>query len=200
MPIDTNKSIRAFIAIETPEKLKKKLQHLQEEMKQANPAGIKWVEAHNVHLTLKFLSTISETTMNKVIDVLEVVCSSFPPFPLGASTLGAFPNIRQPRVFWLGLNSNLTSLTTLQKAIDNQLVPLGFIPEARPFAPHLTLARLRDDVSLSFQRSFGDLIMKTRWQEEETWTVKKVTLMKSQLLPAGPIYSRLAEIELKESE
>ena len=200
MLTDTSKTIRAFIAIELPEELTKKLRYLQEDMQRTNPVGIKWVEARNIHLTLKFLATISETTVHRIINVLEAVCPSFSPFSLEALTLGAFPNIRQPRVFWLGLNGDVNTLITLQKAIDDQLVPLGFAPEARPFSPHLTLARLRDGAALPIQRTFGDLIMKTNWQQGETWTVKKVTLMKSQLLPAGPVYSRLAEIGLRESE
>ena len=200
MPTDTNKLLWAFRAIELPQELTMKLQSLQEDMKRSNPAGVKWVEAHNIHLTLKFLDAISESTMNRIIDALKAICPLYSLFSLETSTLGAFPNIQRPKVFWLGLNGNLTPLITLQKAIDVGLTPLGFSPENRPFSPHLTLARLRDGIAPSVQRAFGDLILKTGWQGGETWIVKKITLMKSQLLPSGPVYSRLAEIRLGKSE
>jgi 2'-5' RNA ligase len=198
--MNTDTQIRAFIAIDIPEELKIKLQLLQDDLKRANPTGIKWVETRNIHLTLKFLSSISTSTVDSITGVLRTVCASHTPFSLQSDKPGAFPNPRQPRVFWLGLNGNLTALTALQKAIEDQLAPLGFAPETRPFTAHLTLARVRDGITPSAQRSFGESITKTGWQDGESWTVGKVLLMQSRLFPAGPVYNRLAEIPLAAPE
>jgi 2'-5' RNA ligase len=73
---------------------------------------------------------------------------------------------------------------------------LGFTRESRPFAAHLTLARLRDDCSTGERSSFADLIEGARLEANFSMSVSSVSLVRSQLRPEGAFYTRLAEFRL----
>jgi 2'-5' RNA ligase len=189
-------SIRAFIAIEIPDAVKIRINTLQNAIKFSSPPHIKWVEASNIHITLKFFAGINETDVQRIIDALHRTCSNFSPFSLRTGNPGAFPNLRRPRVLWLGLNGDTATLSSLQNTIDSGLESHGFAREIRPFEPHLTLARVKDSIAAADQQLLGNIIIKTEWEPRDEWSVTKVTLLRSRLLPAGPVYSRLAEVML----
>ncbi|MFC1966658.1 2'-5' RNA ligase family protein, partial [Chloroflexota bacterium] len=77
------------------------------------------------------------------------------------------------------------------------LAHLGFAPESRPFTPHLTLARLRNQASLDERQRFGQLIAGTRYEAAHTIKVDAISLMKSQLTREGAVYSRISSVRLK---
>ena len=93
----------------------------------------------------------------------------------------------------------MDKVVSLQQRIDAGLVQLGFVRERRPFTPHLTLARLRERTLPGERRDFGELVMKTPLEVNYEVGVDSVSLMRSQLLPGGAVYSRLAEVRLKKS-
>jgi 2'-5' RNA ligase len=115
---------------------------------------------------------------------------------LEISGLGAFPSLRQARVFWVGIGGEVDKLSKLQQNIDSALAVLGFAKEERPFVPHLTLARLRPGASPLERRSFGELVDPTIFEDKYHIEVEAVSLMRSQLTPAGAVYTRLSAVEL----
>jgi 2'-5' RNA ligase len=84
----------------------------------------------------------------------------------------------------------------LHKAIEDAMSKLGYAGESRPFTAHLTLARLREESSITdrvdFARSVQARVFKPLYDIE----VNSVALMRSQLTPRGAIYTRLAEFGL----
>jgi len=118
-------------------------------------------------------------------------------FQLKIGGLAALPNFGRPRVLWVGIGGEVDRLVDLQQRLDRGLVPLGFAPETRPFTPHLTLARLRQGTSPQDQRDFGESVMKTPLEVTYEMNVSSLSLMRSQLLPGGAVYSRLAEVKWK---
>jgi 2'-5' RNA ligase len=190
------KLIRAFIAIELPEELQSGILRLQNEFKSAGHTRVKWVTPQNIHLTLKFLGNISSEKAEEIKEVLEKAKQGIAPFQLKTDKLGAFPNIRQPRVFWLGMTGELETLLTLQQCIDKALINLGFSKEERLFSPHITIARTRDSATREEKAEFGKSIEKTPFTDRYTIYVASFNLMRSQLLPSGAIYSRLAIVNL----
>jgi 2'-5' RNA ligase len=192
-----NQQIRSFIAIELPEEVKTGLNRLQAELKLPQHTFVKWVAPEGIHLTLKFLGNISPQKVAEITGVMEQASQGISPFQLEIHEVGAFPNLRQPRVLWLGIRGEIDKLVAWQQRIDNGLVPLGFAKETRPFTPHLTLARLREGVSPGDRRDFGELVIKTPVEVNFKVNVNSLNLMKSQLLPGGAVYSRLAEVKLK---
>src|SRR5207244_6638048 len=120
---------------------------------------------------------------------------------LRTGALGCFPSGRQPRVLWLGLDGDLEPLGALRDAVEEAISPLGWPdPQAgaptRPFAPHLTLARLRPDASHAERAGIGQACG-TIWPPPPThFAVQEVSLMLSELRPDGARYTPLARVPL----
>jgi len=189
--------IRSFIAIELPRELKLALFQLQEDLKSASSVPVKWVDPGNIHLTLKFLGDISPEITGRITSALEDAARGTPPFDIEVSGLGVFPNNKRVQIIWVGLAGELVKLGQLQKRIEEMLTPLGFPSEARPFSPHLTLARVRDYARPDDRFALGELIAGTRFEQKYKINVNAVLLIKSQLTREGPIYSRISAIALK---
>ena len=110
--------------------------------------------------------------------------------------LGVFPNIHKPRVVWVGIEGSVNELVNLQKVIDSRLAKLGFPSEKRPFSPHITLARFHEKGDAKDIFDFADSVCKYKYEKRLRILVDKVSLMRSQLLPTGAIYTRLNELQL----
>lgn len=189
--------IRSFIAIELPEEVRGGLARLRNELKRNEHKFVKWVNPDGLHLTLKFLGNIPSKRVTEIINVIEEVTQGVSAFHLEISGLGAFPSLRQARVFWVGIGGEVDKLSKLQQNIDSALAVLGFTKEERPFVPHLTLARLRPGASPLERRSFGELVDPTIFEDIYHIEVEAVSLMRSQLTPAGAVYTRLSTVELE---
>ena len=188
--------IRSFIAIELPEEARSGLGKLRNELERVEHAFVKWVNPEGIHLTLKFLGSIPSKQVAEVGEAMEGATRGISPFHLEISGLGAFPNLKQPRVLWVGISGELDKLLGLQRNIDSALSPLGFTKEKRPFVPHLTLARIRERASPGERRTFGDLVVSTIFEDKYHIAVDAISLMRSQLTPAGAIYTRLSVVGL----
>ena len=191
-----NQQIRCFIAIELPDEVKAGLHQLQAELKLPGHTFVKWVAPESVHITLKFLGNIDPEKVTPITRIIEQAGKTFSPFQLETGEVGAFPNLRQPRVLWLSIRGELDKLIALQQRIDDGLTQLQFAKETREFTPHLTLARLRQGTSPRERREFGELVMKTPIEANYNINVDSISLMKSQLLPSGAVYSRLSQVRL----
>jgi 2'-5' RNA ligase len=104
--------------------------------------------------------------------------------------------VRQPRVLWVGVRGDTDKLSRLQQNIDSALGSMGFPREERPFTPHLTLCRLREGTSGPERRSFGELVNSAAFEDSYPVEVEAVELMRSQLTPAGAIYTCLSVVRL----
>ncbi len=191
--------VRSFIAIELPDELKLGLTQLEDQLKMSKQPWVKWVDPYNIHLTLKFLGSIAVDRINEIIGVMEEAIQGIPPFRLEVKDLGVFPNLRRVQVAWVGIRGEVDRLSQLQQHLESNLARLGFTPESRPFTPHLTMARLRNRVSLDERQSFGQLIATTRFETTYTIKVDAISLMRSQLTREGAIYSRISSVGLDKS-
>jgi len=189
--------IRSFIAIELPDELKLGLAQLQDRLKSGKQPWLKWVDPYGIHLTLKFLGNIDVDKIGAITKAIEAAAQGISPFHLEVKDLGVFPNLRRVQVVWVGVSGELDKLAQLQQRIESNLTPLGFTTEARPFTPHLTLARLRSQASLDERQRFGQLIASTKFEAAYTIEVEAINLMRSQLTREGAIYSRISSVELK---
>ncbi|GAI08691.1 unnamed protein product [marine sediment metagenome] len=192
--------VRSFIAIELPEELKLGLTRLEAQLKSGEQSWVKWVDPHSIHLTLKFLGSIAVDRTGEITKVIEEAAQGVSPFHLEVKDLGTFPSLRRVQVAWVGIGGEVDKLNQLQKRVEANLIPLGFTQEARPFTPHLTLARLRNWASLDERQRFGQLISDTRFEETYTIEVDAISLMKSQLTREGAIYSRISLIGLSKAD
>jgi 2'-5' RNA ligase len=188
--------IRSFIAIELSEEAKRGLARLRRELEKDEHKFVKWVDPGGIHLTLKFLGNIPAQRVAEITKAMEKAAQGISPFRLEISGLGAFTSLKQVRVFWVGIGGELDKLSRLQQSIDSALAALRFAKEERPFMPHLTLARIREGASPAERRSFGELVGSTVFEDKYPVEVEAIRLMRSQLTPAGAIYSCLSVVGL----
>ena len=189
--------VRSFIAIELPDRLKEELVQLQTKLKIDKQPGVRRVDPYGIHLTLKFLGNVAVDRTGEITRAMEAAAHGIPPFHLEIKELGVFPNLRRVQVAWVGVSGEVDKLSELQQRLESQLAHLGFTPESRPFTPHLTLARLRNTVSLDERQRFGQLITGTGFEATCAIEVDAINLMRSQLTREGAIYSRISLVELK---
>ncbi len=189
--------VRAFIAIELPDSVKSTLSQLQDNLKQSGSAPVKWVDPHSVHLTLKFLGNIEAGTVPEVTKAISEAARGIAPLRLELGEPGVFPNLRAPRVVWVGLGGETATLSVIQENIENALIPFGFSPERRAFSPHLTLGRVRERSSPDERRRLGEAVASLKVDTKLSFTVDSLSLMRSRLTPEGALYSRLSSVALE---
>jgi RNA 2',3'-cyclic 3'-phosphodiesterase len=183
--------IRAFIAVEIDPQLVRQISVVVADLK-PRIAGIRWVPQTHFHLTLKFLGDIEENKIKPIAQALELALRPFPRFTISAKDLGVFPDLKRPRVLWIGLEGK--KLLELASKVERALDPLGFVPEKRDFKPHLTVGRWRqfDDSS----RKLVEELEKWRGHEFGESTVAEVIFFQSELKREGAIHHRLKVVAL----
>jgi 2'-5' RNA ligase len=186
--------IRCFIAIEIPDELKAKIEDYIQELKPIAPK-IKWINAKNLHITLKFLGELNQGLLLKVQNELSGISSVVNPFEMYINGAGFFPNHFKPRVVWLGLQNNEdNSINKLHEWMDQKLEALGFKTEKRRFSPHLTLGRIKQ---VSNYQELNEYINLHKFHSS-VFNITRIVLMKSVLRSTGAEYSQLTSYKLKD--
>ncbi len=185
--------LRCFISLELPEELKKNIYGYIEKLKAAG-ADVKWIPPENLHLTLKFLGNTQEELLKDINERLFSLAKSYERFSLQVSGAGAFPNIKYPRVIWLGVHDS-EEIIKLQRDIDESMAGLGFEKDDKQFTPHLTIGRVKS------MRNKDALIKELATLKEVDFGkigVNNITMMKSELKPGGAEHVKLGEIPIGE--
>lgn len=195
--------IRAFLAILLDDPLRAELRSLQDSLRRRLGAEhdpsvrVQWVRPEALHVTVKFLGDIDEPQVEAIKAAVEPVCAQTVPVTVEFAHLGVFPDLRAPRVLWVGCRSapSVEALVSFATAVDRAMMPLGFEQERRPFQPHLTLARIK-----AGERAVGQGLLKTgivdRPLQPLSCRIARIHLMKSELRPSGPLYTPLWELNL----
>ena len=190
--------VRAFISVAISSEARAALAAVIERLRQQPDfSGVRWVKPEVVHLILKFLGEIPETQVETVLGAAERAAQGTGAMTLTLSGIGAFPNLRNPKVLWVGLAGDLDQLKAFHRRIDQEINSVtGFPLEKRDFSPHLTLARVRDTASSDQHRRIGQALSEVTLETEITWRVSEVNLMRSMLNPSGAEYDVLGSVEL----
>jgi len=188
-----SEKLRAFIAISLPESVLQAIVNVQETLKESG-LKIRWVRQEGIHLTIKFLGDIDRADVERIHSAMQQVTQVFSPLVLQGEGVGVFPDLKRPRVVWVGVSGEIKVLRALQRELEDQLDGLGFTKEKRSFKGHLTLGRIKgrtDGVKLGEAlRALGDF-------RTNPFTVQSVVLFQSDLRPDGAVYTRLAETALE---
>jgi RNA 2',3'-cyclic 3'-phosphodiesterase len=181
--------IRTFIAAPVTDSVREAVGGLIRKLSSSG-ADVKWVAAKNIHITLKFLGEIKPERIDPVVDAVRRL-QTHPPIRAVLEGTGVFPNWKRPSVLWAGVTAGKEELVRLAHETEEAMSGLGFEREARPFSPHLTIGRVRSMKRIEtlppLMEGFGPV----------EWPISTIHVMKSELTPAGPIYSVLATIELE---
>jgi 2'-5' RNA ligase len=190
-------TLRTFIAIELDQALQGSLKSLQTRLRQRlAPRSVRWVRPDGIHLTLKFLGDTPVSKLDAIKTALGQAAAEADPFTVTVGGVGCFPNVRRPRVVWVGLHEPAGALARLRDAVEAQVAPLGFPTERRPFSPHLTLGRVHRRASKSEVREIGQVVAASQIGITDEMAVTTVSYIKSDLRPTGAVYTTLLEAEL----
>ncbi len=183
--------MRLFIAARIPQEIQEEIGDFMDQFLKL-PGRVKWVEPHNIHITLKFLGETEQRLLEQVKAATKIAATGVGNFEIALRGCGVFPNPRSPRVFWIGIDDPQRKLASIASALDRELTPLGFEPEQRAFSPHLTLGRVKEPEQLEALKAafakatFGPISLK----------IETIHLVESHLKPSGPVYKDLAESRL----
>jgi 2'-5' RNA ligase len=187
---------RSFIALEIPKAIQNDFSHLIDMLKKILPLPIRWVQPGNIHMTLKFMGNISNTMYAALKVELVNIFGDLEPVALKFTGLGVFPNIRDPKVFWVGMETS-EYLITRVNLVEQFTRSLGIVPENRPFSAHLTLGRINENSGFAENPNIGKILSSVKYDLPDTLFSKYITIFKSDLTRQGPIYSPLFRVELQ---
>ena len=180
--------MRLFVAVDVPQDVKDAIERdVVGALRDALP-GARWTRPEGRHLTLTFLGEVADERATGVGQALAEAASRHVGFDAAFAELGGFPNVRRPRVLWLGVDMGAEELSALAADVEDVLRPLGFPGEDRPFRAHVTLARFPKP------RLVGS--MPAVAVPSTTFRVDEVVLFRSQLHPKGARYAVLERIPL----
>jgi 2'-5' RNA ligase len=174
-----------FIAVPLPADLKARLVTLQQELRLLRLEAT-WVRETGFHITLKFLGEVDSSLVGPITSCMTTVAQHHHPFSLTISRVGSFPHESNPRVLWVGVQDVTGTLGQIQQRLDAQWTQMGFAAEGRPFAPHLTLARLK---RIPRRDEFLDALKAHRETVLGHLDVDHIQLVESQLHRSGAHYS-----------
>lgn len=185
---------RTFICIELPETIRVQVEVLQRTLAVLGDK-IRWVNPRNLHLTLRFLGEISRPQVETVCLAVRSGAARVDAFSIRLTGTGCFPSPRRPRAFWIGV-AEASNLVRLFEAVEQELFSAGFPRESRPFAPHLTLGRIRIDRP---NARLGEALGAAEF-DAPPFLVTEVTVMKSDLKTSGAVYTPIARAKLRTVE
>jgi len=182
-------SIRSFLAfdIENAEVIEK-MESAQGLLVQTG-ADLRLVQPRNIHLTIRFLGYVPPQLVERVFDEMKNV--QFTPFEVRIAGVGAFPDLRYPRVVWAGITSGADQLKDVFNQLEPRLQELGFTPDPKGFSPHLTIARVRSGRN---RHQLAEAVAKNADYNFGTVQAQCLRLKRSILSSKGPTYSTLKEV------
>ena len=175
--------IRSFVAVKLPEYISDSLEDFLDDIRPLSK--IHWVKREQFHITLKFLGELEPDVIDDVIDSLSPM-KHFEPFTIELSHIGAFPNMKNANVLWLGCSRGAKELAGLSRKINDTLYrDEGLERDTRKFRAHMTLARLKGE------HVSDDVINQLGTFPLMNWICDELVLMRSVLNPKGPVYTQI---------
>ncbi|ULA69765.1 MAG: RNA 2',3'-cyclic phosphodiesterase [Nitrospira sp.] len=202
--------IRAFLAVELPPELRAALSAVQQDLKRrleraaVGQSRMSWVQPASMHLTVKFLGDTPEDLLELLHAKISKTAAEHPMIQIPFSRLGTFPRLQQPRVLWVGPPESWEQgnegdrLQALYRAVEEVCRAVGLAAEARPFSPHLTLARIKEG-----ERQIGHELAQSRVLDQPVTIgllpMQSLVMMRSELRSTGSVYTKLWDCSLARS-
>ncbi|WP_457751246.1 RNA 2',3'-cyclic phosphodiesterase [Thermococcus sp.] len=183
--------MRAFIAIDISKEVRDNLIRAQERIG-SKAAKIKFVEPENLHVTLKFLGEIDETTAEEVKKALAEIAKRHRKHRVRVKGIGVFPNPSYVRVIWAGIEND-EGINAIADDVEREMGKLGFRKD-KDFVAHITLGRVK---FVREKTKLAEILGEIANEDFGEFEVNAIELKKSTLTPKGPIYETIARFELE---
>lgn len=185
-------AIRTFVAVEVSPEVRARAGQLMTRLGET-ATRVKWVEAHNLHLTLKFLGDVDARALPQVCTAVKEAVRDLPAFEIEFVGAGAFPTAIRPRTVWMGVGRGAEALIEVHERLERGLAELGFRREGRRYQPHLTIGRVRgDDV-----QALGARVAELASFAGGVSSVDEVVVFSSELAREGPTYEAMFQAPLE---
>jgi 2'-5' RNA ligase len=188
--------MRLFVAVEMNQAIADAARDVIDDLRDrvtrlAPRARVTWSNPDRIHVTVKFIGEVDEAKAHAIRVALGPSVES-PRFDLRVEGVGAFPPKGPPRVFWAGLTEGRNGLLEVERVVSQRLQTL-VAAEERPYAPHLTLARVKEAAGLSRAALFEGMTARLFGRVH----VDAITLFESRLSPKGATHVPLQQSALR---
>lgn len=182
-----------FVALPVPPPVAEQLAALVP----AELKGLKRVGPELMHVTLAFVGWLDETRVAQVTAAVEGAAARGRSFEVPLEAVGRFPHTGRPRVIWVGTGAAEEPILTLCGVVRDALAEASIPFDIKPLRPHITLARVREDVAVQDARAIGSAVARAKVPEGLHFRVDAIHVMQSVLTPSGPRYSLRARCPLE---
>ena len=179
--------MRTFIAVNLSDEVKDNINRVTEKLKKAE-SKVKWVKKENLHLTLKFLGEVDEEKIKNIGSALEKKLISCGEFEIKIKGIGTFP-----RVIWYSVVTGADLLKEIWSSVEEVVESEGFGKDSRGFSAHITIGRIKAQLDQAFKVELENL----KDLDCGISKVSAVSIIKSTLTPAGPVYEEIKNISLR---
>lgn len=183
---------RLFIGIPVYADLANEKARLWQNDRQLNQNRMVWVKPENWHITLFFLGDTPVSEIPLLQKLMDESFNGIESVQTELKGVGLFPDLRNPKVLWLGL-STIQTLIPARNLLGEKLVHNGFNFDNKPLRPHLTIARIKN---LEHRESLKNLLQQHQDSGFGSVLLNRVILFESVLTPNGPVYRSLYEKKL----
>ncbi len=185
--------VRTFIALDTGQAIRDRMTAFQGNLARTG-ADVKWVEAANLHVTLLFLGEVDSRDLIDVCRAVTEVAAKKTSFEIAVTGAGCFPNMRRPRVVWLGIGKGTEEVRALHDNLEKPLLELGcYRREERQFTPHITLGRVRGEKPTD---ELTAALTKKQDYEAGEAIIREVLVMSSDSSATGHFYTVMSRAPL----
>jgi 2'-5' RNA ligase len=183
--------MRLFTGIAIPPDVRENVARVLGELRPLAP--LNWAPVENLHITTKFIGQWPDLRLPEMIDALRRM-ETPGEFPITLSRFGYLPNPHHPRVFFAGVQGG-EALPEVARRTEEAVEPLGIARETRPYSPHLTLARIKNENI----RTLRERIAQMTNFDFGTFAASEFHLYLSKPGGRGSVYTSLASFPLTAS-
>jgi 2'-5' RNA ligase len=179
---------RLFVALDLPRAVRDRL-HGWARTRLGGRDALRLVPGDDLHVTLCFLGWREERDVERLGGAVRACAAPVPGLSLREP---AWLPPRRPRVLAVDLGDGAGALAALQAAVSEALAARGgYEPEARPYRPHVTVARVRSGARVPARERAG-----LEAPGGDAFAGAALTLYRSRLSREGARYEPLERVEL----